>query len=285
MAVTGAHGRLGRAIVAELRRRGIAHVEWSRPDYDLDDPQAASRLIERDTPRLVVHCAAWTNVDGCATEPELAMRRNATAVGELAASCSDGGTDLALISTNEVFDGHRDGGPGYTEDDAVAPINPYGASKLAGERAAQFAMGTGRRLWIVRTAWLFGPPGNDFPDKILATADRLAPGEPLRVASDEHGSPTYTVDLAPALLDLVERTSPGTYHLAAPGAASRFDLAREITRRCHPTIELQRIGRLDFERASRPPAWGVLDSSRAAAHGIQLRPWPLALSEYLAGIC
>lgn len=137
VAVTGARGRLGRALVAALQGTVAESIAWSRPDYDLDDPGAAERLVTRDQPDLVIHAAAWTDVDGCVRDPELGMRRNAR------------------------------------EDDPTQPINPYGASKLAGEKAATEAFRNGGRLWIVRTALLYGPPGNDFPAKVLAAADRL----------------------------------------------------------------------------------------------------------------
>ncbi len=122
----------------------------------------------------MINCAAWTNVDGCALDPGLAMRRNGAAVGELAAACVSGGSAMLHISTNEVFDGRRVDGVGYVERDEVRPINPYAASKAAGERLAKDAFdrgGRSGRLWIVRTAWLFGPPGNDFPSKMISAAD------------------------------------------------------------------------------------------------------------------
>lgn len=285
--VTGARGRLGRAVVSELRRRGRDSVEASRPEYDLDDPLAAERLVARHEPGLVIHCAAWTDVDGCARDPDLAMRRNATSVGELASACALGGADLVLVSTNEVFDGKRTDGRPYAEDDAVNPANPYGESKLAGEMAAQRALAgnTGAMLWIVRTAWLFGPPGNDFPTKILAAADRLPAVEGLRVVGDEVGSPTFAPDLAAALVGLVSTAPPGTYHLAGSGFASRYEVARKLLDRCRPGRSLEPISGTEFVRASSPPAWAVLDSSRAAEFGVRLRGWADALLEYAGAIC
>lgn len=284
-AVTGSHGRLGRAIVEALFKRRWNALRWSRPDYDLDDPEAAARVVARDRPRLVFHAAAWTDVDGSARDPALAMRRNAEAVGELARACVATGADLVLVSTNEVFDGERTDAHGYTEGDTPHPINPYGASKLAGEEQAKAAFaepGLLDRLWIVRTAWLYGPPGNDFPTKILAAAERLAPGEPLKVVTDEVGSPTYTRDLATAVLDLIERAPAGVYHLAGEGSASRYEVAREVIAARGLSVELAPIGRRQFVRASVPPAWAVLDTSLAASLGIRLPPWRESLRHYLA---
>ncbi|MGZ4612945.1 MAG: SDR family oxidoreductase, partial [Kineosporiaceae bacterium] len=205
-AITGARGRLGRALMAHLVSAGQPAVAWDRPEYDLDSPGAATPLLARDRPGLVIHCAAWTDVDGCARDPETAMRRNARAVRELAEATAAAGARLVVVSTNEVFDGTRADGRAYREDDPVEPPNAYGASKLAGERAAVVAFGrTGRQtdLWVFRTAWLFGPGAPDFPAKILAAADRLPPGDALPVVADEVGSPTYAPDLAAALLDLI----------------------------------------------------------------------------------
>ncbi|HET7677759.1 MAG TPA: dTDP-4-dehydrorhamnose reductase [Candidatus Limnocylindrales bacterium] len=286
VAVTGAGGRLGRALMARLRESGREAAGWGRPDYDLDDPTAAARLVARDRPAVVIHAAAWTDVDGCAREPEIAMRRNAAAAAELAEACAQAGTALVVVSTNEVFDGERSDGQGYSEADAPRPINPYGASKLAGEvaaRRAYAAAGKSAPLWIVRTAWLYGPPGNDFPSKILAAARRLPPGEPLRVVTDETGSPTYAPDLATAIVRLLDAAPGGVYHLAGLGAASRHAWAQRVLAAAGLDAPLMAAFRADFPRASTPPAWAVLDSSLAAGLGISLRPWQDAFDEYAGG--
>jgi dTDP-4-dehydrorhamnose reductase len=155
IAVTGPGGRLGRALVDNLAGQGETIIRAGRPDYDLDDPAAARRLIETHRPGTVIHAAAWTDVEGCARQPELALRRNAAAVQELAEACAESNTTLVLISTNEVFDGQRVDGQGYAEDDPPQPLNAYGTSKLRGELAASAAF-SGRpgpgRLWIIRPA-------------------------------------------------------------------------------------------------------------------------------------
>jgi len=286
-AVTGGRGRLGRAVMARLAAAGQPAVAWDRPDYDLDAPDAAARLVARDQPAVVIHCAAWTDVDGCAREPETAMRRNARAVRELAEATAGAGARLILLSTNEVFDGTRTDGLGYREEDPVEPPNAYGASKLAGERAAAVAFGrTGRSadLWVVRTAWLFGAGAPDFPAKILAAADRLAPGEALPVVADEIGSPTYAPDLARALLELLERGPGGLYHLVNAGKASRAAWAEAILRLAGRSTTVRPIRQADYVRPSQPPAWAVLDAGRAAARGVTLRPWPEALASRLEGL-
>lgn len=284
IAITGARGRLGSALGALLGSLGRTPIAWGRQDFDLDRPETAAAAIARDRPRLIIHCAAWTDVDGCARDPELALRRNGVATGALAQACALAGTGLVVVSTNEVFDGRRTDGRGYGEGDPVGPLNAYGSSKLAGELAAAeawAAQGRADGLWIARTAWLFGPPGADFPSKIVAAADRLPAGEPLPVVADEVGSPTFAPDLAAAIVSLVGASLGGTYHLVNAGAASRIDWARAVLARLRPDRPTRPIGAAEFVRASNPPAWGVLDGSRAARLGVVLRPWEEALDAAL----
>lgn len=290
-AITGATGRLGSALVARLEAEKRAFHAWSRPDYDLDRPRSIERLVRRDRPSIVIHAAAWTDVDGCARNPQLAMRRNGVAVAALARACRKAGSGLVLISTAEVFDGARTDRRGYVETDVPQPINPYGASKLEGERLAAEGFGAtlaGREiagLWIVRTCWLFGPPGADFPRKILAAAQRLPRGAPLSVVENEIGSPTYATDLAEATLRLIETVPGGLFHLVNGGAVSRFGWAARVFEHCRPTVALEAISRTAFVRASTPPAWTVLDSQRAASLGVELRPWEEAFDVYAPSIC
>ena len=202
VAVTGSSGRLGRALVAALADAPFTGpagpLAWDRSAFDLDAPGGITALLDRDRPEVVVHAAAWSDVDGCAREPELARRRNGEATGLLAAACAERDIDLLAISTNEVFDGSRLDGYGYEPADETGPGNPYGASKLDGEHRAQtaFASRTSATLGIARTAWLFGAPGRDFPSRILEAAGRAAAsGEPLRVVGDEWRSEEHTSEL------------------------------------------------------------------------------------------
>ncbi len=304
VAVTGAGGRLGRALMAALEEAPFTGpagpIPWSRPDYDLDDPAAAGALVRRHGPEVVVHAAAWTDVDGCAREPGRAMRRNAIAVAELADACATAGVDLVLLSTNEVFDGRRTDGRGYAATDRPAPGNPYGASKLAGEAAAQAAYlrhggtvvapregttraaGAGPQLAIVRTAWLFGPPGNDFPSKILAAAERArAAGEPLRVVGDEIGSPTFAPDLAEAIVELLGGGGwAGIHHVVNRDVASRAAWARAVLAAAGVDVLLEEIPLASWTRPAPVPAWAVLEPTPLPS-GEALRPWPAALADYL----
>jgi dTDP-4-dehydrorhamnose reductase len=311
VAVTGAGGRLGQALIAALEEAPftgpLGPIAWDLPDHDLDEPASSDRLVRRDRPDVVVHTAAWTDVDGCARDPDLALRRNGAAVGHLAAACVRSGVDLVHVSTNEVFDGRRTDGRGYLPGDDPGPINPYGASKLAGEVAARAAFlqhggvvggggpvaggpiaggpPPGPQLAIVRTSWLFGPPGNDFPAKIIAAAERArVAGEPLRVVGDEVGSPTYAPDLAEAIAELLgSGTWAGIHHVVNGGAVSRAGWARAVLAAAGLEAEIREVPLATWERASVPPAWAVLEPTPLPS-GEPLRPWEAALADYLPAL-
>jgi dTDP-4-dehydrorhamnose reductase len=289
VAVTGAGGRLGRALIAALADSPYSGpggpIGWTRAEFDLDAPAAPGERLDRDRIEAVVHAAAWTDVDGCAREPELALRRNGEAVGVLARACAKRGLHLVVVSTNEVFDGTRTDRRGYRIDDPVAPPNPYGVSKLAGERAAlaAYESGTGE-LDIVRTAWLFGPGAPDFPAKILAAAERAqAAGEPLRLVADEWASPTYVADLAEAIVELVTDRPDGPaaiHHVVNAGVASRADWAREVLRVSGMDgLPTEDVPSSTWPRPSTPPRWGVLEPTPLPS-GEHLRPWQEAMADY-----
>jgi len=288
VAVTGAGGRLGRALVTALADAPFTGlggpIAWRRLDFDLDRRGDFVGLLQRDRPEAVIHAAAWTDVDGCARDPGLALSRNADATGELARACAAAGMDLVVVSTNEVFDGRRTDGRGYLPADEPAPINPYGASKLEGERqaAAAWESAAGGALGIVRTAWLYGPPGNDFPTKILAAADRArSAGETLRVVGDEYGTPTYAHDVADAIVDLLGSGDvSGVHHVVNTGTASRASWARELFQQAGMDVTIDEVPASTWPRASTPPAWGVLEPTPPPS-GEPLRPWPEALADYL----
>jgi len=287
VAVTGAAGRLGSALIASLADAPFTGpsgpLRWGRAAFDLDAPDGVGALLDRDRPEVVVHAAAWTDVDGCALDPALAMRRNATATGVLAEACAARGTDLVIISTNEVFDGARNDGRPYEPTDPPSPCNPYGASKAEAERlaTAAFADRPGANLGIARTAWLFGAPGRDFPSRILDAAERArAAGEPLRAVGDEWGTPTYTADAADAIVELVESDSiRGIHHIVNGLFATRADWARYVVTRAGLDVEVVNVPSSTWERPSNPPRWGVLAQTPLPS-GEPLRAWPDAMADY-----
>ena len=287
VAVTGASGRLGRALIAALEDAPFTGpagpTAWTRADFDLDNPAGVVRVIERDRPEVIVNAAAWTDVDGCARDPDLALRRNGTAVGVLAGAAAAAGVELIQVSTNEVFGGTRTDGRGYARDDEPDPVNPYGASKLAGERAATTAYrARPAAMAIVRTSWLFGPPGNDFPQKILAAADRArAAGQTLKVVGDEVGSPTFTEDLADAIVNLLWAGAfGGVHHLVNTGHTSRAGWARELFRQLGRDDPIEEVPASTWPRPSPPPLWAVLEPT-PLPDGEPMPAWQTATAHYL----
>jgi dTDP-4-dehydrorhamnose reductase len=287
VAVTGASGRLGRALVTALEDAPFTGpfgpIPWTRPTFDVDAPARYPALLDRDRPEVVVHAAAWTDVDACARDPELAVARNGTATGALARAAAERGVDLVYVSTNEVFDGRPADPRPYRPGDITEPINAYGRSKLAGERLAEAAYAEASAvLGIVRTAWLFGPPGNDFPAKILAAADRAhSAGEPLRLVSDEVGSPSYTLDVAEAITELIGTDDiAGIRHVVNTGHASRREWAEEIFRQAGLIVQTEGVSAAAFARASTPPPFGILEPSPLPG-GEALRTWQSATADYL----
>lgn len=273
VAITGAAGQLGRELVRAFGDAGDEVLALSRPAFDLTDESHLDRITAW-RPDVVVNAAAWTDVDACAREPDRAMQINGTAAGAVARAAADAGALAVQVSTNEVFEGALD--RAYVEDDPANPINPYGASKLAGERATAAA---DPRHLVVRTAWLYGPGERNFPGKIRAAAERMvAEGRPLGVVADEWGNPTDVRWLSVAVFDLVRLTMAGRamsdiYHLAGEPATSRLEWAREILRDSPVAIEPMRLD--DFHRDSRVPPRAVLDVSRANRLGIQPFDWRL----------
>jgi dTDP-4-dehydrorhamnose reductase len=301
VAVSGSNGRLGRALVEALEEAPFTGpqgpIAWTRADVDLDTltDDGVRALIARDRPEVVIHAAAWTDVDGCARDPALATRRNGEATATLARACAGHAVELVVISTNEVFDGRRTDGIGYAPDDEPSPANPYGASKAAGEAGAWAAYADDRdgaddarscRLAIVRTAWLHGPPGNDFPAKIAraALAARAA-GESLKVVGDEIGTPTYTRDVADAIVELLWEDAlsrpparRAIHHLVNGGRASRADWAREVLRVTGIDVPLEEVPSSTWQRASTPPRWAVLEPTPLPS-GEPMRDWRDAFAD------
>lgn len=271
--ITGIRGRLGGKLADRL---APAHTitGLDLPEHDLAAPSSADHIASL-RPDLVIHCAAWTDVDGCARDPERALRVNAFGTKHVALACQRVGAPLLHISTNEVFDGKRH--TAYTEYDAANPINPYGWSKWAAEQIVRELV---PRHYIVRISWLIAHGGRNFVHAIL---DRARQGQPLRVVTNEIAAPTYNDDLADALVQLLATDHFGTYHLTNDGHVSRWGLARYVLNQAgFAHVPIDKIVLAQYPRPSTPPEYGVLKNSAAALLGITLRPWQDAVSAFLA---
>lgn len=275
IAVTGAGGMLGQDLCRVL---GTRHEVYPlrRGDLDITDPDAVTETLGRIAPQVVVHAAGWTDVDGCERDPDRAFRVNALGSRYVALGAASAGAALLYLSTDYVFDGAKK--EPYTEWDPPAPLSVYGASKLAGEREVRALC---PRHWIVRTSWLFGP-GRNFVATILAQARRDAP---LRVVDDQVGSPTYTEDLAAGLAALLEAPRFGIYHLTNGGHCSWFEFATAIVRAVGLRVPVEPIPSTALARPAPRPPYSVLRNACWELEGRPpLRPWPEALSAYLARI-
>lgn len=276
--ITGAAGRLGRQLRQQLAEKHDLIATDIVGDIcarvDLTDYDACRRLLNEYEPDIILHAAAWTDVDGCARDPQRALSINGLATAHLAALTSGRGIPILYISSNEVFDGAL-AGP-YGEYDRPNPINPYAYSKWYGERAiAQ----VNPQHYIVRTAWLFAHGGGNFIQAILSAAGA---DKPLRVVTNEVANPTYAVDLAGAIALLIESERYGIYHLVNEGAVSRWQFARSILD-CAGFAEtpIERISRHEWQRQSLPPEHTALANCAGASLGLLLRPWQEALRAFL----
>ena len=269
--ITGTGGQLGLALQRTLTGHTLTPVDL--PAVDVTDRASLAAIFAAATPELVIHCAAYTDVDGCARNPELAHRVNAFGTQNVALACRAAGAALVHISTNEVFAGDEPGG--YEEWLPPAPRNPYGRSKAAAEAHVRALLS---RAYIVRTAWLYAPGGRNFIHAILRRARET--GE-VRVVTDEVGNPTYAADLAEAIARLIETGQYGIYHFVNSGACSRWAFANEILRQAGVAARNVPILSSAYPRASTPPPFAALHNRAGAALGITLRPWAEALADYL----
>jgi dTDP-4-dehydrorhamnose reductase len=265
---------LGRAALAELKRRGVDATGADVSEMDVADAGRVRAVVGRLRPGTVINCAAFTAVDACEAERDLCFKANATGAGNVAEAAAAVGGRVIHLSTDYVFDG-KSRVP-YTEDAEPAPLSAYGQSKLEGERLVAEAA---RDHLIVRTAGLFGVGGVSFVSKILA---RAKDGGPLEVVNDQWSSPTYAGHLAEALAELLDVDFRGIVHVAGAGVASWYDVATEVLKLTGsggpPTrllgARLRKIRRADGERyaALAGRAEDVLDGNKRDEGGCRLDP-------------
>ena len=270
--VLGARGMLGTDLLNEWRSDEL--IPAGSADADLRDFSRAERLIQKVRPDWIINSAAYTDVDGCEKNPDLAFAVNSIGVENVARAAESNGARVFLVSTDYVFDGSST--RPYETTDPIAPLNVYGASKAAGEEALRKYSSA----WCIgRTSWLFGLHGPSFPDKILRAAETRPE---LSVVDDQIGSPTYTRDLAGAIRDLVRKDARGIVHITNEGICSWFDFAREILVQAgRAAIPIHPITTDQSARPARRPNYSVLSPASLHAYGVQLRPWQVALRAFL----
>jgi len=268
--IVGSKGMLGQELMTLL---GDAARGVDIGEIDITDLESVQRVLLTLKPRVVVNAAAYTNVDGCETEVELAMQVNGEGVAFLAMISKEIGAKLVQVSTDYVFNGGK--GTPYREDDAPAPLSIYGESKLAGEMNAVF----NPDHLIVRTQWLYGHAGKNFVETML----RLGPerGE-LRVVDDQIGSPTWTCDLALAIKALIDKDCRGIYHAANAGFVSWHGFATEIFRLAGLKVTVHPIPTSEYPLPAKRPLYSTLDCGKLMQDtGFAPQPWQDALKRYL----
>lgn len=268
--VVGAHGMLGRDLVALLGDRGHG-IDLA--DIDITAPESVLTVVAALKPEVVINCAAYTDVDGCEGNTETAMAVNGEGVAYLAMACRDLGALLVQVSTDYVFDGGK--GTPYVEDDAPHPVSVYGESKLAGEMNATFCP----EHLIVRTQWLYGLHGKNFVETMLRLG---AEKDELAVVDDQIGSPTWTVDLAQAIIALIDSGCRGTYHAANSEYCSWNAFAKAIFEESGLNVTVKPMTTTELNRPAKRPLYSTLECSKLTGDtGFQPQPWRDALREYL----
>jgi dTDP-4-dehydrorhamnose reductase len=287
IALFGAGGQLGSELIAQAPRHSIELQAYTHQDIDIVDTAAVGRALASQQPDVVVNAAAYSDVDRAEVEPDAAFRANATGTAALGRASAALRLPIVHISTDYVFDGLKAGA--YREDDPIAPLNVYGASKAAGE--ALLRQENDRHV-ILRTSWLYGIYGRNFLKTIIGLSYKK---DELAVVADQVGCPTSSVDLADAILRLpplfkAGNAAWGTYHFSGSGAASRYEFAREIVaavlRHTGRKPNVTPIKTEQFPASARRPANSELDCSRfATTFGFRAKPWQDRMREAVAILC
>ncbi len=271
--ITGAKGRLGGLLVGQLRA-GHDVVGLGKAELDITDFDAVKAIVHEYQPDLVIHPAAWTDVNGCAENPEKAIAINGFGTQNLAVATAQIGSGILYVSSNEVFDG-KSTSP-YREYDRTQPINPYGYSKWLGEEAVRTL---NVKHYVVRTAWLFAHGGRNFIQAILGAMEA---DKPLRVVINEVANPTYTNDVAEAIAKLIETERYGVYHFVNAGFCSRWNFARYVLDQAdYADVPIAKITSQEWKRPSTPPEFCALANLAGKGIGIELRVWQEAVDDFL----
>ena len=272
--ITGSKGQLGLELTKQLEKeKKYEIIATDRDELNIIDINSVNEFLLNNKPDVVINCAAHTAVDLCETDVENAYKINAVGPRNLAIVCEKIGAKLVQVSTDYVFDGN--GTRPYREDDTTCPNSIYGTSKLMGEN---FVREFCSRYFVVRTAWLYGE-GNNFVRTMLKLAET---NSELNVVNDQFGSPTSTVDLAKAIIDLMTTEHYGVYHGTCEGQCSWYDFAKKIFEIKNIDIKVNPVTSEEFKRPAPRPAYSVLDNFMLKLVGLNsFRTWEKSLEEYL----
>jgi dTDP-4-dehydrorhamnose reductase len=271
--ITGAQGQLGLELMRLLSRQYHV-IGLSKKDMNVAHIDEVYHAIQLHRPDTVIHAAAYTKVDQAERDWETAYQINAIGTRNVASAAEHIGAKLVCISTDYVFDGEK--GSPYHEFDTPRPLSVYGRSKLEGERLVQSLHS---RYFIVRTSWLYGKYGNNFVSTIIELAEK---GGALSVTKNEWGTPTYTLDLADWLGQIITTEQYGIYHASNAGSCSRYEFATSILRLSGYRNQVKPVDRSTFRAAAARPKNSSLDHLGIRLNGLpHIRSWKEALSAYL----
>ena len=284
--ITGSNGMLGSDLVAELApsyevcglgRQADRHPEISYIQTDITNRAEVLNAVRSLKPAIIVHAAAWTDVDGCERNPQQAFLVNAKGTEFVAEASDHVGATLFFISSDYVFDGTKPSG--YDEEDLPNPISVYGRSKFEAE---EFLKKSCRSAWIIRSSWLFGVNGKNFFCTILHAALEK---QELGVVDDQRGAPTYSKHLAKGLRALIEKGTrvkgSAIYHLANEGETTWFQAAKKLLAKTNLKTELEAISSQELARPAKRPPNSVLNMTKIKKeYGIRLPSWEQGLDEF-----
>ncbi len=275
--VTGITGQLGHDVIKELERRGEDFIGTTRNEIDLTTEEGAKSFIIEKKPDIVIHCAAYTAVDKAEAEAELALTVNGMGTRRIAEACREIGAKMLYISTDYVFGG--EGSEPYEINAEKNPINIYGTSKLLGENSVAAIL---RDYFIVRISWVFGANGKNFVKTMLELAKRR---RKLQIVDDQIGSPTYTADLAPLLVDMIHSDKYGIYHATNEGFCSWAEFAEEIFKQIGKKINVEKIPSENYPTPAKRPLNSRLSKKSLDDAGFNRLPdWQDAVRRFLIEI-
>lgn len=271
--ITGSNGMLGHDLIDVLDGKHEL-IKTTSKSLDITDKDKVKDYIVNENPDIVINSAAYTDVDGCETNEEIAYKVNCEGVKNLALACKVVDCPLVHISTDYVFNGENT--KPWMEDDEVGPISIYGKSKLQGEEAIESILD---KFFIIRTSWLYGINGGNFPKTMLELAKTH---DTLTVVTDEIGTPTYTLDLAQAIAELIETDYYGVYHITNSDYCSWFDFAKYIFEVKNIDVNVVPVTAEEFARPASRPHYSVLNNSHWIKNGFKpLRSYKEAIKDYL----
>ncbi len=271
--ITGSNGMLGHDLEEVLKDKHELVLTTSKT-LDITDKDKTMEIIKENNPDIVINSAAYTDVDGCETNQDLAYSVNGEGVRNLALACREIDCPLVHVSTDYVFDGSAR--EPIAENGEIGPISVYGKSKLEGEQAIQEILD---KYFIIRTAWLYGINGKNFPKTMLELAKNHSE---ITVVYDEVGTPTYTPDLAYGISQLIETDYYGIYHLTNSGYCSWCEFARYIFEIAGSDVNVIPVTASEFSRPAPRPSYSVLKNEKWIENGFKpLRDYKEAIKEYI----